>query len=238
MIEIPTKGEIPLENILNEQPSGVYPTWEELLKLEEGTILKDWMFGDIRCIILRGPASLCAYMGINKDHRLAGKDYDNMDIPCHYGLTFSAPGDEKYMSEDRWWYGWDYAHAGDYPFYEDLYPFKDMFKNDPLMQKIKEERKTKDIKWTVEKVEADMQESMMAFYIMKYRSEAWLLRAIDFVSEKINRIKWFFNRLYWKLKHKLRKKKPIDPVLEAESKKRLEFLLNNLEELKNRFPKR
>lgn len=50
----------------------IYPTWEELVKMESGTILEDWYDDGVRCLIIRGPSSLCAYLGVPLDHPLLG----------------------------------------------------------------------------------------------------------------------------------------------------------------------
>lgn len=92
--------------------------WEDLLAMEEGTIIKDWFDEGVRCIIVRGPSSLCAYVGIPSSHPLSGFDYDEVPIRCHDGLTFSGEGD-KYRPEGYYWYGWDYGHSEDYAFYYD-----------------------------------------------------------------------------------------------------------------------
>lgn len=82
-----------------------------------GTIYADWMDGDLRCLIMRGPCSLCAYIGVPEGHPFYGKEYDELDIDCHGGLTF-ASGPYKQWPEGFWWLGWDYAHYKDTVFYD------------------------------------------------------------------------------------------------------------------------
>lgn len=94
-------------------------TFRELAKDKVGTIYHDEFKDGMRFIILRGPPSLCAYIGIPLEHPLAGQDYDDLPIDCHGGLTFSGSGnDDVYRPEGFWWYGWDYGHAGDKCFYD------------------------------------------------------------------------------------------------------------------------
>lgn len=104
-------------------------TWDELRAVEAGTILLDKFNDGVRFIIMRGPASLCAYVGVPSDHPLAGFDYDDLCIDCHGGLTFAASGDtENSWPPGFYWYGWDYSHAGDRSFYSDdlnLHPIGD-----------------------------------------------------------------------------------------------------------------
>ena len=92
-------------------------TWEELKALEVGTIVHDEIGEGLRFIIMRGPASLCAYIGMTKDHPLAGWSYDDIPISAHGGLTFAGKGDD-FRPKDMYWYGWDYTHSGDYNFYD------------------------------------------------------------------------------------------------------------------------
>ncbi len=97
-------------------------TWDELKKLESGTILHDIFDEGIRFIVMRGPAALCGYVGLPKDHPLAGYGYDDLPVQAHYGLTFSGHGKSGSWPDGYWWYGWDYGHCGDRCFYEDELP--------------------------------------------------------------------------------------------------------------------
>lgn len=102
-------------------------TWEDVVKDETGTIYLDKFDEGIRILIMRGPSSICAYLGVPEDHPLAGKEYDSVPLHCHGGLTFSGSPDstEKDKSpypKGWYWYGWDYAHYDDYSTYDDKYP--------------------------------------------------------------------------------------------------------------------
>lgn len=92
--------------------------WEELRQQSSGTILHDEFNEGVRFIVMRGPASLCAYVGIPIDHPLANQGYDDLPIVAHGGLTFASKGRDAWP-EGFYWYGWDYAHAGDCAFYDD-----------------------------------------------------------------------------------------------------------------------
>ena len=66
-----------------------------------------------------------AYVEIPKNHKYYLKDYDEIDIDVHGGLTYS----ENYLFISKnekitncWFIGWDYAHLGDYTGYEENYP--------------------------------------------------------------------------------------------------------------------
>ena len=90
------------------------PGTARAVEVEEiGRIVYDVFDEGLRFIIMRGPASWCAYVGIPKDHPLAGFSYGDIGfINAHGGLTFASEG-EKQWPEGYYWYGWDYAHPGD-----------------------------------------------------------------------------------------------------------------------------
>lgn len=51
----------------------------------------------------------CCYVVIPKNHKFYNKDYDDICVMCHGGMTYA--GKEK---DNKFWIGWDYAHYGDY----------------------------------------------------------------------------------------------------------------------------
>lgn len=85
-----------------------------------GTIYYDEIINGFRCLVMRGPFSLCAYVGVPEGHKLYGVDYYKPDIQCHGGLTFSDKGGDKRYPSGWWFFGWDYAHFGDAVFYHYL----------------------------------------------------------------------------------------------------------------------
>lgn len=57
----------------------------------------------------------CCYVFLPKGHKYYGKNYDDIDIVCHGGLTYS--NDDLLfnpLENDKWVIGWDYAHYNDY----------------------------------------------------------------------------------------------------------------------------
>jgi hypothetical protein len=81
------------------------------------------------CLIHRSPTSgsLCGYVGVPESHPYFGKNYDDVDVQVHGGLTFadscSESGDPSFGichlvepgENDRvWWLGFDTAHYSDY----------------------------------------------------------------------------------------------------------------------------
>ena len=58
----------------------------------------------------------CAYVDVTETN-LNGKEYVDIDISCHGGLTYS----EDYLrtvDKKGWFIGWDYAHCSDFAGYE------------------------------------------------------------------------------------------------------------------------
>ena len=78
---------------------------------------------DLDCMIHRGPSgALCGYVGVGPGHPWHGKDYDDIDVDVHGGLTYSNACQEdgeichvpaEGRSHDIWWLGFDCAHALD-----------------------------------------------------------------------------------------------------------------------------
>ncbi len=65
-----------------------------------------------------------AYIEIPKEHKCYRKDYGDIDVYVHGGLTYSS----EYLwisKQDKikgWFIGWNYAHYGDYMGYEEMFP--------------------------------------------------------------------------------------------------------------------
>lgn len=93
-------------------------TFEQCAKDPVGTVYEDGHENGVRFIIVRGPHSLCAYIGVPPDHPLAGRDYDDIPLEVHGGLTFGALGDGEHYPAGTFWYGWDYGHSQDRPLYD------------------------------------------------------------------------------------------------------------------------
>jgi len=100
--------------------------------LEEGTVVYDipgyssiWTgFNGFRLLIVRGPVSWCSYIGVPTDSPLAGLGYSDdvmQSFECHGGLTYSGLGNFQFNTElvptmERYYFGWDYGHGGDWTF--------------------------------------------------------------------------------------------------------------------------
>ncbi len=65
------------------------------------------------CLLSRNPHifTWCGYVAVPDGHPCFGKDYNNMDIDIHGGLTYAGLcGGQKGAV---WWFGFDCAHWGD-----------------------------------------------------------------------------------------------------------------------------
>ena len=82
---------------------------------------------DLDCLIVRGPhGALCGYVGVPESHHYFDKDYDDVPVDVHGGLTFAARCQENVeeghgichipehgRSDKIWWLGFDCAHCDD-----------------------------------------------------------------------------------------------------------------------------
>jgi hypothetical protein len=57
----------------------------------------------------------CGYVRVPAGHPWHGKDYDDVDVEVHGGLTFAEPDTDcgKGGEDNAWWLGFDCAHLGD-----------------------------------------------------------------------------------------------------------------------------
>lgn len=88
-----------------------------------------------------------AYINIPENHKYYKKNYGEIDIDVHGGLTYSR--DYLWISKNEqikgWFIGWDYAHYGDFLGYDMLPVFKHMQRNN-------------EKKWTTEEIFKDVKE--------------------------------------------------------------------------------
>lgn len=116
---------------------------------EVGRVVFDKFEDGIRFVVARGSASWCAYAGIPKDHPLAGFSYDDlMGVNAHGGLTYAGNG-VRGVPDGFYWYGWDYAHAGDVSVYDHEYS---------------KDRVSEEHDWTIAEV---VEDSWSALYDLK-----------------------------------------------------------------------
>ena len=96
------------------------------------------------CLIHRNSGgALCGYVGVPVGHPLHGKDYEDVDVDVHGGLTFadSCHGQQENgrgichevcdpADDGVWWLGFDCAHLGDLcPAYEERKYYDSYYKD-------------------------------------------------------------------------------------------------------------
>ena len=126
----------------------------ELKKMKEMVYQKDrkteilyhGFYKDYEFYILNLGTHPTAYVNVINNNLLVMKDYDEIDIDVHGGLTYSQ--DCLYINDERekvkgWFIGWDYAHYDDYDGYEINLP---------------KELSTYGKKWTTEEIFEDVKD--------------------------------------------------------------------------------
>lgn len=88
-------------------------------RTKKAEILATGIYKNFKYYVISYGAYPCAYVDVSNTS-LASTDYDEINIDCHGGLTYSedylsAADTEK--SDGKWYIGWDYAHYGDYTFH-------------------------------------------------------------------------------------------------------------------------
>ena len=78
---------------------------------KKSEILKKWISHGLDCLALQGPFGINGYVGIPENHPDYKKDYDDVEVDVHGGLTFADEGDDKLWKKGLWWFGFDTAHA-------------------------------------------------------------------------------------------------------------------------------
>jgi len=107
-------------------------------------ILDTGIISDFEYRIISYGTHPCCYVGLPENHPYFGKEYTNIDIDCHGGLTYSdAKLHADPTAQESWWIGWDYAHCGDYAGYYELDCMKDF-------------DHSKDKKWTTEELKEEV----------------------------------------------------------------------------------
>ncbi len=85
--------------------------------LEPPKVLLDEVMNGHRVVILNLGTHPCSYIAIPKNSHLYGMDYDKIPVSCHGGWTYGSDKLLSVPSRNCWWFGWDYAHAGDFSGY-------------------------------------------------------------------------------------------------------------------------
>lgn len=95
----------------------------------------------------------CAYIDVSHT-KLNGVDYDDIDLQCHCGLTYSNAR-LKGVDKVGWYIGWDYAHYCDFVGYTLMYP---TWQSNGKM-------------WTTEEIVAECQQVITRLKNMLYKTE-------------------------------------------------------------------
>jgi hypothetical protein len=84
----------------------------------------DWVYKGFSCMMIRNTlGNWCGYVAVPSDHPSYKKDYDDVYVDVHGGLTYSDKCQENGvichvpepgMPDDVWWLGFDCGHSGDY----------------------------------------------------------------------------------------------------------------------------
>lgn len=82
-------------------------------RLETPEVLYSEEYKGYKFYVLNLGTHPCAYVKIPKGDKFYEVDYDNIDVECHYELTYSNKS-LRSVDESGWFIGWDYAHWGDY----------------------------------------------------------------------------------------------------------------------------
>lgn len=97
-------------------------------RLEKPKIVLKGKYNNYDYYIVSIGSHPCTYILLPKGHMLYGFDeYDECDLKCHYGITYSR---DYLLDEDigdNWVIGFDYAHFGDYLSYENALLEGDIF---------------------------------------------------------------------------------------------------------------
>ena len=72
----------------------------------------DGLYRGFHFYVLTMGSHPCAYVDVTETE-LNGKDYESIEIECHYGLTYSR-GYLNTVDKKGWFIGWDYAHYNDF----------------------------------------------------------------------------------------------------------------------------
>lgn len=96
----------------------IAPDYELLKVLEraETHLDADFTHAGFRCVVLFvGGSHGCGYVRIPEGHPAFSKDYDDVDIDVHGGLTFKKSSLWEIKEEKGFvWFGFDCSHAGDW----------------------------------------------------------------------------------------------------------------------------
>jgi hypothetical protein len=75
----------------------------------ESIIEKEWEHTGLKCrVVFFRQSHRCGYVGVPKEHLAYNKNYDDLPIDVHGGLTYGAV-----KKDGLQWFGFNCAHSGD-----------------------------------------------------------------------------------------------------------------------------
>ena len=96
-------------------------TFKSMIYEERGKpeMLAEGIYENFHYAIVSYGSHPCAYIELPENHKYYGKDYNDIPIDCHGGLTYSSGDGIIFPTSDEhhrngYWIGWDYAHYTDY----------------------------------------------------------------------------------------------------------------------------
>lgn len=143
----------------------------EYQKERKEEILCEGKYKNFQFYILNLGTHPTAYVEIPRESILFGKGYNKIDIEVHGGLTF-ADSSLIGAKNDSWFIGWDYAHAGDYAGYSEVYPGLARLSID-------------DKKWTTEEIFEDVVSVIEQLVNTDWEKEIRIKEAREFTENHI-----------------------------------------------------
>ena len=92
------------------------------MKRKHEDYVKDWVVNGLRCRVLAGPfKNYNGYVALTENHSCYQKEYYNIDVDVHGGLTFGGQGNDNslhFPDSKVYWVGFDTSHLSDYIEYD------------------------------------------------------------------------------------------------------------------------
>lgn len=79
----------------------------------DGEILADGTYKGYEVRVISYGTHPCCYVKLEDGHKYHRKDWYDVNIGVHGGITFAEEVSGEQRWSDGWWIGWDYAHVGD-----------------------------------------------------------------------------------------------------------------------------
>lgn len=119
-----------------------------------------------RGLVLQNDICICAYLGVPETHWLA--NMAELEFDCHFGVTFSGPGDGQVRPAGWYWYGWDYAHFTDYI---GIPPELSAQLSEDIPEELRSFLSRPGKKWSIAEVEQDLLDAAMDLKVSLERAQ-------------------------------------------------------------------